>query len=196
MDLQKIFEDLQVIRKGHFVGVSGRHLDTYVNKNALYLHPEVTFAICEELAKLVPQETEIVVGPAVGGVVLSQWVAYHLSQIKGEEVLAAYTVKEKDGEESLRVPFDLAIQGKKTLLVDDVVNTGTSIRKVLPVLVEAGANLIGVAALVNRNPKEVEPNAFGVPLTVLLEMQLNAYTEEEMPDWLREMPVVTKKNRE
>lgn len=41
--------------------------------------------LCKELAeKFKKQEIEVVVSPAIGGVILCQWVAYFLSQIKKE----------------------------------------------------------------------------------------------------------------
>src|SRR3989338_4540426 len=83
---------------GHFVGTSGIHIDTYVNKDALYVHTRETSRVCELIAEKIRDfDIDAVVGPALGGIILSQWTAHHLSKIKGKEILAIYTEKNKDG---------------------------------------------------------------------------------------------------
>ncbi|MEK7080983.1 MAG: phosphoribosyltransferase, partial [Patescibacteria group bacterium] len=81
-----------LLTNDHFVGTSGRHFDTYVNKDALYTHPEETSRVCKLIAEQVKDfKIDAVVGPALGGIVLSQWTAYHLSKIKQKDILAIYT---------------------------------------------------------------------------------------------------------
>ena len=89
-----------ILSDGHFVGASGLHFDTYINKDFLYVHTKETSQICKLLAEKYKNENiEVVVAPALGGIILSQWVAHHLSEISGKEVLAVYTEKSSDGEQ-------------------------------------------------------------------------------------------------
>ena len=65
-----------VLSKGHFVGTSGLHFNTYVNKDFLYPHTAETSRVCRLMAeKYKDANIEVVVGPALGGIILSQWTA-------------------------------------------------------------------------------------------------------------------------
>ena len=39
-------------------------------------------------------DIDTVAAPALGGIILSQWTAYHLSELKGKEILGVYTEKD------------------------------------------------------------------------------------------------------
>jgi len=78
----------------HFVGVSGRHFDSYLVKDILYARTAQASRIGEIFAlRNRDLDIEVVVGPALGGIVLSQWTAFHLSRLKDNEIYAVYTEK-------------------------------------------------------------------------------------------------------
>ncbi len=84
------------IFQGHFVYTSGKHAPRYLNKMALFAHP----LNASEMGKLFAEkykdrDIDVVVAPALGGIVLAQWVAYHLSKLKDKEILSVYTEKDK-----------------------------------------------------------------------------------------------------
>src|SRR3972149_6562479 len=84
-----------VITNDHFVYTSGKHGSIYINKDALYPHTELTSQVGEMLAKAnIGLEIDTVVGPALGGIILSQWTAYHLSKLKKKEIHGVYTEKD------------------------------------------------------------------------------------------------------
>ena len=106
-----------VLRKGHFVGTSGLHMDTYVNKDFLYPHTMETSRICKLMAeKYKDANIEVVVGPALGGIILSQWTASHLSEIYGKEVLGIYTEKSADGGQMFTRGYEAYIKNGKRIL--------------------------------------------------------------------------------
>ena len=74
----QMFADAKaIIRDSHFVYSSGRHSSVYVNKDALYLHTEVIALLCQRMAQLYDaDQIDVVVGPVLGGIVLSQWVTH------------------------------------------------------------------------------------------------------------------------
>ena len=77
-----------LITDSHMVGTSGRHMDTYINKDALLMHPLESSRIGELFAKKnLELGIEAVVGPAMGALILAQWTAYHLTMLSGHEVL-------------------------------------------------------------------------------------------------------------
>src|SRR5215475_4547785 len=98
--IMQIFADVgAVVSDSHFVYSSGRHSSVYVNKDALYLHTGVISTLCQEIAHPYDaDQIDVVVGPILGGIVLSQWVAHHLSTKRSSgETLAVYAEKEGDG---------------------------------------------------------------------------------------------------
>src|SRR3989344_7644008 len=121
-----------IISNSHFVGVSGLHFDTYVNKDALLPHTEEVSRICKIFAeKYKDQNIEIVAAPAMGGIILSQWVAHHLTELTGKEVLGIYAEKTPDGDHIFTRGYDAYLPNKRVLVVEDNVTTGGSVMKVV-----------------------------------------------------------------
>ena len=136
----------------HFVGTSGRHLGGYVNKDALFPHTQETCRIGELFAeKFKDFDIDTVIAPAMGGIILSQWVAYHLSKLKGKEILSAYTEKV---ERTLKLTrgYDACIKGKKVLAIEDLTTTGGSLKKVIEVVQEADGEVVAASVMLNKDP--------------------------------------------
>lgn len=182
MDVIQILEKVGAILKNdHFIGTSGLHLDTYLNKDALYPHTEETSQICRMFAeKYKDQNIDTVVAPALGGIILSQWTAYHLSQILGREINGVYTEKTLDGGQAFTRGYDLYIKGKNILVLEDNVLTGGSVKKVVDAVKTVGGNIVGVCAMVNRN-KEVTSEVIGAPFDALVHFYLPAYPPIDCP---------------
>src|SRR3990167_574042 len=90
-----------LITDSHIVYTSGKHGSVYVNKDALYPHTEMASEVGRMMAeKFKDAGVDVVVGPMLGGIILSQWTAHHLTQMTGREVLSVYT--EKDAESTSR----------------------------------------------------------------------------------------------
>ena len=49
--------------------------------------------------KFLDMDIDTVAAPALGGIILSQWTAYHLSELKGKEILGVYTEKTPEKEQ-------------------------------------------------------------------------------------------------
>lgn len=172
-DVLQILEDVGAFRSGHFVFVSGLHADTYVNKNAMYPYTKEISRLCRGIAeKFAGKGIEAVVGPATGGIILSQWVAHHLSEMEGRDVYGVYA--DKDGEGFvIKRGYDDLIKGKKTIVVEDLVTTGGSLKKVVGEAQRVGAEVVGAVAVCNRGNVTREmagnPPEFISMLTVDLE---------------------------
>ncbi len=189
-DVVQILKDAGAILEGHFVGVSGRHLPIYINKDAWLLHTGLVSRVCRMLAEMNKDKgIEVVVGPAVGGVVLSQWTAYHLSQITGKDVLSVFTEKTPEGGQILKRNYDQIVSGKRILAVEDTVTTGGSVKKTIDAITAAGGDVVQLSLIVNRDPKNVTQATFGVPVNALAEMSMESFGEDEVPDWLKKIPI-------
>ena len=71
---------------------------------------------------------------------MSQWVAYHLSELEGREVYSVYSDKDGDGF-VIKRGYNELIKGKNILVVEDLVTTGGSLRKVIEAARNEGANV-------------------------------------------------------
>ena len=83
----------------------------------------------------------------------------------------------KDGIMMLRRGFEVA-PGTKCLVAEDVTTTGGSVKEVLAVLKECGAEIVAVTAVVDRSCGKVD---FGVPYHSLFQMDVQTYEPETCP---------------
>jgi orotate phosphoribosyltransferase len=194
--IMQMFADVgAIVTDSHFVYSSGRHSSVYVNKDALYLHTGVISALCQQMARPYDaDQIDVVVGPILGGIVLSQWVAHHLNTKRSSgETLAVYAEKEGDGPDKsflFRRGYDSYIPEKNILVVEDVLTTGGSARQVIELARKHGGNVVGLTALCNRG--SVQPEDVGnVPIHTLITLPLETFTEAECPFCRQRIPVNT-----
>ena len=196
--VKQVFADTKAILTDiHVVCKSGEHGNAYVNKDAVYVYPDAISSLCTVIARAFERQgVEVVIAPATGGIVLSQWVASKLTGLSsGEDVLALYADKEKDekGEDGFVIKrgYEELLVGKRVLILEDVLNTGDSAKKVVQKVKEAGGIVIGLGALCNRGGVTAE--TLGVPtLYSLLNITLSTWPEEECPLCKADVPINTK----
>jgi orotate phosphoribosyltransferase len=183
-----------VLTNDHFVYTSGKHGEVYINKDALYPHTRETSQVGRMLAELIlanSLQPEVVVGPALGGIILSQWTAYHLSELLGKEVLSVYTEKDDQKNQVFTRNYDQLVAGKKVVVVEDIVTTAGSLKKTLESVRQAQGLVEAAVVMVNRNP-EVTDELVGTKFLALANLPAEAWDESEIPDWLRARPINTK----
>jgi orotate phosphoribosyltransferase len=208
---EALAETEAVLTNDHFVYASMRHGPNYINKDAVYPHTVTLSRLCTEIAnRFGGDEVDTVVGPAMGGVMLSTWTAYHLSR-KDRPVMGVYAEKEKvqipdpeakgpedkerncyaeTGEFEFNRGYKKFVEGKRVLVVEDILTTGGSVKKVVEAVRKAGGVVVGVCALVNRGG--VTPEAVGVErLEALKEVSLPMYEARECPLCANQVPVNT-----
>lgn len=152
-----VLEQVGAFRTGHFVLTSGLHSDSYILKDALYAHIKETSRLCREMAeRFANGKIEAVIGPAIGAAILAQWVAHHIGEVTGSEVNAVFAEKDGHGGFIIKRGYDKVIEGKNTLVVEDLTTTGGSIKKVVEVTRSAGADVKGVIAICNRGDVTAE----------------------------------------
>lgn len=188
-----------VITDDHFVYTSGKHGSVYINKDALYPHTRETSRVGELFAqKYKDADIEVVAAPAVGGTILSQWIAYHLSRLKQKEILSTYTEKDKgttataaESEHIFRRGYDKIVKGKRVLVIEDLTTTGISVKKVVAAVKKAGGTVMAVCVMVNRDPEHVNSQTLGVPFDSLGILPAEAYDEVKCPLCKQNVPVNT-----
>ncbi len=160
---------------GHFLLSSGKHSDVYVEKARMFEDPALVARLAREVASWY-ERVEAVVSPAVGAIPFGFSVAHEC----GARFLYA---EREEGRMALRRGFRLSPQ-ERTLVVEDVVTTGGSAAEVYELVRAAGAEPLGVAAMVDRS---VVP--LGFPLRALARMDARVYEPDACPMCSRGVPV-------
>lgn len=169
-ELLTAFEELGVLQTGHFRLTSGLHSEQYMQCAKLFEYPRKAQAIVATLLSRLPEGIETVIAPAIGGVT----VGYELARQLGCRFIFA---ERQEGEMVFRRGFSLK-PGEKVLAVEDVVTTGGSVQEVVNLAKECGAEILGVATIVDRSQGKAD---FGVPFYSLVSMQITVYQPEECP---------------
>jgi orotate phosphoribosyltransferase len=179
-----------VFTGGHYVYTSGKHGEAYVNKDAVYPHTLETSLLCRNIARaFLVDKVEAVVGPTLGGVILSQWVSHHLRELTAHRVFAVYAEKTGEGFVVSR-GYDSFLSGRRVLVVEDILNTGGSARKVVEAVKAVGGLPVGVGALCNRGG--VTAAGLGVEkLVSLTNIPLKAWDEKSCPLCRNNIPINT-----
>lgn len=168
-ELQELLARRGALLDGHFRLSSGRHSARFVQKFRILEDPTLVEPVAQTLADaLRPYRPAVVLSAAVGGIVLGYEVARALG-VKG------IFVEKVDGMPTLRRGFALD-PAQRVAVVEDVITTGGSVREVLDVVREAGAQPVGVGAIVQRGAA-----AFGVPLHALLQVPIASFDADACP---------------
>lgn len=171
-----------VLTDDHFVYTSGKHGAVYINKDALYPHTEETSQVGMMLAKKAKDlDIDVVVGPALGGIILSTWTAYHLSSLKSKEILGVYTEKDENKNQVFTRNYDKLVKDKNVLVIEDLTTTGGSVAKVVETVKKAGGRVVTVIVMVNRSPKTVNGDTVGAPFMALGELPVEIWDSEKCP---------------
>ena len=156
-------------QRGHFLLSSGLHSADYL-QCALYLaHPPRAERAGRLLADAVSSaglDPEIVVAPAMGGLIIGHETARALDR-------PFIFTERADGAMVLRRGFGIE-PGQRVIVIEDVVTTGRSTREVIEILAGLGAQVIGVASMVNRsgNPQPFSP----LPSRALIDADFPTWT--------------------
>jgi orotate phosphoribosyltransferase len=167
--------------QGHFRLTSGRHSPSYIEKFRIMEDPLATTMLCRMIAgRFRDAGISVVVGPATGGIIL----AYETARQLGTRAIFA----EKGPEGGLIFDRGFAVApNERTLVVDDVLTTGGSVRQVLSLLREARADIAGIGFLIDRTNGGVD---FGLPLFACHSMTIESYDPADCPLCRQGLPLV------
>ena len=148
---------------GSFTLRSGKVSDTYFDKYQFEAQPQLLREIAQALAALVPADTEVLAGLEMGGIP----VVTMLSQVTG--LAAAFVRKEAKQYGTCRYAEGASLQGKRFILVEDVVSSGGAILDALAKLRSDGLVPTCALCVIDRQTGGREALASaGLPLIALL----------------------------
>ncbi len=139
-----VFRRLGALHEGHFRLTSGLHSPGYLQCALVLQYPREAEALGAALAaRAATLGADVVLSPALGGIVIGQEVARALG-------VRALFAERQDGTLSLRRGFSL-LPSDRVLVVEDVVTTGGSTRETIQVARAAGATVVGAASIIDRS---------------------------------------------
>jgi orotate phosphoribosyltransferase len=189
-DQLKIFQefvDSDAILKGHFILSSGLHSDTYLQCAKVLMNPEKSSKICRILAdkiikKLGNNFADIVVSPAMGGVIVGYELAKQLN-------LPAIFCERVNGKFELRRGFTLQ-KNQRVLIVEDVITTGKSSLETFELVKSYQANIIAEACLIDRSVNKNLSDELSVPVISMLEIEVKTFDQNNIPNDLKNIPAI------
>ena len=136
---------------GHYVYASGRHGSAYIDKKRAIDDPKLLQLLCREIARrYVMSDIEAVVGPESGGALMAPMVAHELGTFLKTSVPWAAAEKTPDGGIDVTGEGILRVKYLRTLIVDDILTTGSSLKKVVESTERIGCRIVSACVLVNR----------------------------------------------
>ena len=167
-ELLNLLKETGGIIDGHFLLTSGRHSNVYFEKFRVLENPVALDEVCKEMAEIVTnQNIELVLGAAIGGILLAGGVGRHL----GVKHIFCERVNEKM---ELRRGFCIT-KGQKIVIVEDIITTGGSVIELIELAERQDAKIMHVVNLVDRSSGGVD---FGVPSTALLTIPSESWEPE------------------
>lgn len=170
-DVHDRMREVGALLEGHFKLSSGRHSDRYFQCARLLQYPGLALEVGRLLAEQFDElEIDVVVSPAVGGVILGHEVARGLGR---RHVFA----ERKEGGFAVRRGFEI-LKGENVLLVDDVLTRGTSFGEIRATVEAHDATVLGLGVVVDRREPDVE---IDVPVRSLVQMEVKTYEPDGCP---------------
>ncbi len=164
------FRNTGAYLKGHFRLTSGLHSNEYMQCALVLQHPSIAEKFGRELASHFGK-VEIVVSPAIGGLIIGHEVARALG---GRFI---FTERDTGGKMTLRRGFRVT-SGETAVVIEDVVTTGGSTREVIQLLQAEGVQVLGAGSIIDRSGGTAD---LGVPRVALETLTVTSWQPEDCP---------------
>lgn len=143
---------------GIFTLRSGQVADTYFDKYLFEGDPGLLAEVAQAAVPLIPEGTEVLAGLELGGVP----VATALSLATG--LPAAFVRKEAKTYGTAKLAEGAEVDGRRVLVVEDVVTTGGQVVLSAADLRERGADILAVLCVIDRSGGDHQLAAAGLEL--------------------------------
>lgn len=169
----RALEDLrrfEVVMDGHFDYGNGFHGKLYLNPHQLFQWPSTIWRVAQDLIDVMPvdfsDQAEVVAGPTTGGALLAHTVA---GLLDGRRPMShppySFAPFSDDRGQPVLSPFYAArMKGRRVLIVDDVRNTGTTLKQCAELVRRAGGTVIGTIVIIDRGETPVRLDVPNVSL--------------------------------
>ena len=170
-----------VLTNSHFIYTNGGHGTAYINMRQVAHHAAWIGLVAQALGhRLHSYQPDVFVGPETLGRSLAEKAATWVAPEAGvwcdiDDVDGVKTASFKE-----KLDFGRIISGKRVVIVDDLLTTGSSIEAVSRLVAEAGGEVVAAGVVVRRSPDVTAANCGAPALEVLAEVDGFAlFTPEE-----------------
>ncbi len=171
-EMLAMYEDAGALLNGHFVLSSGRHSARYLQSALVLMNIDNATALAKELiGKVDARDIDMVVSPAIGGLVIGQEVARLLHK-------PFIFTERKEGVMQMRRGFAIP-EDARLLVVEDVITTGGSVCECMDVVRRHGGKPVKVLAVVDRAPDA--EGRFDVPHETAIHLSVETHAADECP---------------
>lgn len=169
--LMDIFRATGALLSGHFRLTSGLHSAQYLQCALVLAHPVHAEACGRALAGMMGVQPDIVVSPAMGGLIIGHEVA------RAFGVPHIFTERDADRRMTLRRGFAVKA-GQRAVVIEDVITTGGSSKEVVDLLRAAGVEVLAAGSVIDRSGGRAD---LGVPRAALATLMVETYAPEACP---------------
>lgn len=174
-----LFQEIGVIKNGHFKLSSGRHSDIYLQCAILQQYPELNTKVMQKISDSIkPFQPTVIVGAAVGGITAS----YELAKLTGARSIFAERV---DGCLKLRRGFDL-IAEDRVVIVEDVITTAKTTIELIDLIKLYSLEPKAIGAVVDRR---TTPTGINYPVFSTVKVQAQTWSVDECPLCKKKTPL-------
>ncbi|TNM48238.1 orotate phosphoribosyltransferase [Nocardioides albidus] len=138
---------------GEFTLRSGQVSNEYFDKYLFEADPQLLARVAREVAQLLPAETDLLGGLEMGGIP----IATAVSQLVGIPIVFVRKTAKQYG--TAKLAEGPSYDGKRVVLIEDVITTGGAVRDATNALREGGAVVETVVCAIDRSPAGENPLA-------------------------------------
>lgn len=175
-----IFRESGALLTGHFILRSGLRSANFFQCAQVCQYLDKVTRLVELLRpKLETVEVDLVLAPAMGGLVVGQEIARQLNK--------RFIFVEKENDRLvLRRNFKIRA-GERVLIAEDVVTRGGRVQEAIDIVKAHGAIPVLAATLVDRSEGKTK---FECPYVSLLELSFPTYEADKLPPELAAIPAI------
>ena len=175
----KILKETDALLEGHFILSSGLHSKQYIQCAKLMSYPKKAEVLCASLCENIKKafnNIDIILSPAIGGIVVGYEIARQLSKV-------TFFSERIDGIFQLRRGFDIP-KNSNVLIVEDVITTGKSALECSSIVKTNNANLVGYACIIDRSNENI---SIKDKIVYQLQFNLETFSEDKLPEDLKKI---------
>jgi len=166
----EIYRFSGALLEGHFKLNTGYHTDKFFQSAAALQYPEYTTALCGEIAAQIKvQPIDVVIGPALCGILIAHEVARTLGT-------RAIFSEVNYGNLNFRPELNIR-EGERVVVVDDILTTGETVSKIIELIGDKGARAVAAGFIIDCN----DVVDLGIPKIALAKVEYNTYFPFECP---------------
>ena len=182
-EVLKEFRDAGALLEGHFILSSGLHSSKYLQCALALSDPSraerLSFALGKMILENIKERIDIVVSPAMGGLIIGHEIARFLK-------VPSIFLERVNSKFELRRGFRIK-SNTNCLLVEDIVTTGLSSNESIKVIKSFGGIVVGEACLIDRSGGN---NDLETKLISLTTVDIPVFNKDNIPENLKNIPAI------